>query len=596
MKKLLIGCMVLCAIAANSQGLFQKYSGNPVFNTGGSTPTWRKDHVANVTVLSPSDTPDGKWRLFLRGSGTVATGFHDQIGMFDQDASGFDPYSGWNEYSNNPNLTHGGSGSYDEWHLLDAAARTGENGNIYLYYMSRNYSNNAGLCGAVSYDGGYTFTKFTSNPMKWHVGPNDMVYHNGQYYIFYGDAKWNGSSFDEKLQIWVSVSSQPDQLSSSPSYAVQVGASGDYDSESVNGAKIFKVSGDSRWFMLYQVSNSHFDYPERFHVAYSYDLLNWTKVNNSQPLMTRGNIGEWDQGGIWTGSVIEHNGNLYLYYEGWGSFNMDYNRDDVYYSGGNSRAGVASTSVSAFLEWVEGDSPVSNIVAGHTYRIVNRNSGKTLEIAGQSTANQADLTQWDYWGGANQHFKVEDVGSGYYRITPMHSNKCLDVYGLSTSNGGEVVQWDYVGSSNQQWSINAEGGDYFSIVNRNSNKGLDVYGWSIANGAEINQWDYLGGENQQWMFYEVSTNQRSVEEVGTDDLMGVKIYPNPTKGFVRVDLGAEFSNAQCKVELFTVSGKLLASMKLKQHLDMDLKQYQEKMVLLKITSPDLIVTRKVILK
>lgn len=35
--------------------------------------------------------------------------------------------------------------------------------------------------------------------------------------------------------------------------------------------------------MVYQSSTRYFDFPDRFHVAYSDDLLNWTKVDNTKP-------------------------------------------------------------------------------------------------------------------------------------------------------------------------------------------------------------------------------------------------------------------------------------------------------------------------
>lgn len=334
--------------------LFNKYTSNPIFNVGPTQPIWRSLHVANATILTPSETPDGKWRMFLRGSGNNPDGYHDNIGMFEQPASSFDPYGSWEEFPNNPNLSHGST--YDGLHVLDASALKGGDDKIYLYYMGRHTNNTASLCGAVSHDGGLSFTKFTMNPLKEHVGPNDVVYDNGKYFVFYGDAKWNGSGFNEKLQIWVSVSTEPDQLSANPTYAIQTGASNSFDDESVNGAKIFKVSGDARWFMIYQTSGVHFDYPDRLHAAYSNDLIHWTKVNNNEPLLTRGSFEQWDQGAIWTGAVFEHDEKLFIYYEGWGAPNSTGDRNIVYYPEGSSRIGVASVSKEKFLEWVAGSS------------------------------------------------------------------------------------------------------------------------------------------------------------------------------------------------------------------------------------------------
>lgn len=338
---------------ADKAALFKKVISYPLFDIGNDKPAWRSIHAANVSILTPEETRDGKWWLFMRGSGNSSGGYHDNIGTFEQSAANFNPLGPWIELADNPNITHGAPGTYDEQDVLDAAAVTDSNKEVFLYYMSRDAVNRAALCVASSTDGGITFTKYANNPLKEDVGPNDAVFYNNQYYLFYGDGKWNGSSFDESLQIWLSVSPSATTMSANPVYALKTGSYGSFDSYSVNGAKVFKVSGDNRWFMLYQCSSRNFDYPERFHCAYSSDLIHWNKVNNTKPLFTRGKAGEFDQGAIWTGPVIENNGSLYMYYEGWGSFtNDDLRRDTPYYAGGNSRVGIASCTTTDFLNWV----------------------------------------------------------------------------------------------------------------------------------------------------------------------------------------------------------------------------------------------------
>ena len=122
-----------------------------------------------------------------------------------------------------------------------------------------------------------------------------------------------------------------------------------FDSYSVNGARIFRLNG--RWFMVYQASAIHFDYPNRFHAAHSSDLVHWTKVENAQPLFERGAPGQWDQGAIWFGEVFEHGGALYLLYEGWGWPGKRLDLNKPYAKPGRSQTGIASVSISRFLAW-----------------------------------------------------------------------------------------------------------------------------------------------------------------------------------------------------------------------------------------------------
>ena len=59
-----------------------------------------------------------------------------------------------------------------------------------------------------------------------------------------------------------------------------------------------------------------------------------------------------------------------------------------------------------------------NVGLNH-YELVNRNSGKPLEIGGWSTADGALAEQWTYMGAGsyNQQWQKVDVGGGYFRIT-----------------------------------------------------------------------------------------------------------------------------------------------------------------------------------
>ncbi|WP_407077248.1 RICIN domain-containing protein [Streptomyces coeruleorubidus] len=65
------------------------------------------------------------------------------------------------------------------------------------------------------------------------------------------------------------------------------------------------------------------------------------------------------------------------------------------------------------------------------YVLVNRGSGKALDVSGASTADGAALSQWARHDGANQRFQFVDSGGGYYRLKAQHSGKVLDVYNFS---------------------------------------------------------------------------------------------------------------------------------------------------------------------
>lgn len=132
------------------------------------------------------------------------------------------------------------------------------------------------------------------------------------------------------------------------------------------------------------------------------------------------------------------------------------------------------------------------------YKIVNKNSGKALDVSGASTANGADVIQWDYLGGDNQQWRIVEVTKGRYYILNKNSGKMLDVNGQSIFNGADIIQWECNGGDNQLWQLIDVGSGYYKIVSVKSGKALDVLDESTSNGGDIIQWSYWGGDNQQW--------------------------------------------------------------------------------------------------
>ena len=135
------------------------------------------------------------------------------------------------------------------------------------------------------------------------------------------------------------------------------------------------------------------------------------------------------------------------------------------------------------------------------YTIVNRHSGKVLDISNSNTNNGANVQQWDSNGTNAQKWYITQSSDYSFTITSVLNGKALDVDGWSTNNCANVQMWDCgSGQANQQWWITDLGNGYSSIINKHSNKSLDVCDWSTAAGANVQQYDYRQQENQQWSF------------------------------------------------------------------------------------------------
>src|SRR5687768_18399472 len=69
------------------------------------------------------------------------------------------------------------------------------------------------------------------------------------------------------------------------------------------------------------------------------------------------------------------------------------------------------------------------------YVLVNRNSGKALDVYNLATSDGARITQWSRNDGAQQQWQFVDSGGGYYRLKPRPSGQGLDVPYRPTPGG-----------------------------------------------------------------------------------------------------------------------------------------------------------------
>jgi hypothetical protein len=87
-----------------------------------------------------------------------------------------------------------------------------------------------------------------------------------------------------------------------------------------------------------------------------------------------------------------------------------------------------------------------------TYTVVNRHSGKCVDVAGSSLGDRAAVQQSQCTGGQNQQFTLRKVTSANasaqdYQLVARHSGKCVDITDISTANGAKAQQWPCVSAS-----------------------------------------------------------------------------------------------------------------------------------------------------
>ncbi|MEQ4302321.1 non-reducing end alpha-L-arabinofuranosidase family hydrolase, partial [Plantactinospora sp. B6F1] len=160
------------------------------------------------------------------------------------------------------------------------------------------------------------------------------------------------------------------------------------------------------------------------------------------------------------------------------------------------------------------------------YEVLNRNSGKALDVCGVSTADNACIQQYARSGGENQQWQFVDSGDGYYLVRARHSGKVLDVSNYSTADGAAIVQYAEHGGTNQQFRA-VDAGGYIRLIGRASGKAVEVQNASTADSARVVQYTDHGGTNQQWQLVRVGAPPATTPPGPTPT---ASTTPTPTQG------------------------------------------------------------------
>ncbi|WP_330286528.1 family 43 glycosylhydrolase [Streptomyces sp. NBC_00576] len=136
--------------------------------------------------------------------------------------------------------------------------------------------------------------------------------------------------------------------------------------------------------------------------------------------------------------------------------------------------------------------------ASTTYTVVNRVTGKCLEVTGSSSADGANVQQWTCSGANNQRWRLEDLGDDTHRLVNVAGGKVLDTENCSSADGADLRQWSWLNNTCQRFRFLATSGGYVRIVNQATSKVADVADCSSADGADVRQWSWLNSNCQQW--------------------------------------------------------------------------------------------------
>ncbi|MGW5608689.1 RICIN domain-containing protein [Streptomyces sp. NPDC003753] len=165
-------------------------------------------------------------------------------------------------------------------------------------------------------------------------------------------------------------------------------------------------------------------------------------------------------------------------------------------------AGQWDNTGCACQRWTLDQTALPTLSTGQ-YVLVNKNSGKYLEVPSASTTAGTALDQWQNTACDCQLWTFTASG-GAWTLRNVHSGLYLDVQNGSTSTGTSLVQSASSGARSQKWTLTAAGGGFYKLVNAGSGLLADVSGASTVNGASVIQWSDNGGNNQLWQLVRVN--------------------------------------------------------------------------------------------
>ncbi len=256
-------------------------------------------------------------------------------------------------------------------------------------------------------------------------------------------------------------------------------------------------------------------------------------------------------------------------------------------SNGNPNTQLVRTTNCSITLNGGGTPPSSNV-----YRLQNRGTGLFLDGYGR-TSNGSDCSQYGNTTHPNAQWEFVDAGSGYTQLRNVGTGLFLDGMGR-TDNGANVGQWANTTHHNSHWAVQQFDGNYYRLQNRGTGLYLDGMGRS-NNGDICGQWANTTHPNAQWQLVsasgsrQISTDQTELES----DAELIKVYPNPTSDFVKVDL-PELTGTE-SIRIVNVMGQEIMRSKIRHESQrIDIRQLIPGQYILQIQMNDQMIQRKIV--
>ncbi len=172
------------------------------------------------------------------------------------------------------------------------------------------------------------------------------------------------------------------------------------------------------------------------------------------------------------------------------------------------------------------------------------NTGYVLEVAGNSTANQAKIQAAAADGSDKQKWLFWKMPDDTYVIQNMSTLKVMDVYGAATNVGCAVTQYTWNDSVAQQWYLEDNGDGTYTFISQCNNLTVDMVNGETTAGNGIQCNTSNNSASQKWIL--------TMEPVLSDGLYNVCSYSDNN---YCLDVASASTASGTNVQLWTLGAQ-----------------------------------------